>query len=110
MNIKVKTVAGITVVELAGSIDGRTAPGIQAQISPLAQPGSKIVLDMPRVTYMSSGGLRLLVALYRQVSRNDGTLVLAGLTERVRDTMSLTGFLPFFTTYETVEAALAALK
>ena len=110
MDIKIRTVEQIVVVELDGKIDSKTAPQVQAQISPLVQRGSRIVLDMTGVTYMSSAGLRLLVAAHRQVADSNGKLALAGLAERVRDTMSITGFLPFFTIYDTVQAALAALK
>ena len=110
MDINVKTIRQVAVVELDGRIDGRTAAQLQDRILPLIQQGSKIVLDMTGVTYMSSAGLRLLVLTYRQVSDSDGDLVLAVLSEKIRDTMSITGFLPYFTVYDTVEAALAALE
>jgi len=59
---------------------------------------------------MSSAGLRMLLAMYRQVKSSDAHVVLAGLSEEIEDTMSMTGFLRFFTTSETVEAGLAVLK
>jgi anti-sigma B factor antagonist len=37
-------------------------------------------------------------------------VALVGLTENTRDVMSVTGFLDFFTDYETLEAGLAALR
>lgn len=110
MRIDTRTVEQVTVVEIAGRIDAKTAPEVRGRILPLVQPGSKMILDMTHVTYMSSTGLRMLAATYRQVSSHDGQLVLVGLSERLQDTMSITGFLPFFITHETVEAALAALK
>jgi anti-sigma B factor antagonist len=110
MEINVNTIKGITVVELEGRIDSKTAPEVQARISSLIQPRGKIVFDMTRVTYMSSAGLRLLVMVHREVSESGGELVLAALTERARDTMSITGFLPYFSIYETVHAAVAALQ
>ena len=110
MGINVKTIKQVAVVELDGRIDGRTAAELQDRILQLIQPGAKIVLDMAGVTYMSSAGLRLLVLTYRQVSASEGDLVLAVLGEKIRDTMSITGFLPYFTVYDTVEAALAALE
>jgi anti-sigma B factor antagonist len=110
MEINVKRVNGIAVVEFDGAIDGRSAPEVQRRLSPLLKPRSSLILDMAGVGYMSSAGLRLLVVAHRDVSEGDGVLVLAGLSERVRDTMSITGFLPFFTIYGTVEEALSALK
>jgi len=110
MDINVKTVDQVTVVEIVGDIDGKTAPQVQEQVSPLVQPESKILLDMSQVGYMSSAGLRLLLSTYRQVSSNNASIVLAGVNEEIQDTMSATGFLRFFTIHDTVEAGLAAYK
>jgi anti-sigma B factor antagonist len=100
----------ITVVKLAGDIDGKTAPQVQAEVLPLAQPESKMLLDMSQVPYMSSAGLRMLLSVYRQVTAKAGQVVLIGLAENLEDTMSMTGFLDFFTTCKTLDEGLTALK
>ena len=110
MEINLKKLQEIQVVELIGDVDASTAPEVQQQILPLAQPNSKLLLDMSQVPYMSSAGLRVLLSLYRQATAQDGKLVLVGLSEDLQDTMSVTGFLDFFTTGDTLEAGLAQLK
>ena len=110
MEINVKTIDAASVVELIGEIDGSSAPAAQARILPLAGPGSHILLDMTKVPYMSSAGLRMLLSTYRQVTSKNGRIVLVGLSEEIQDTMSVTGFLKFFTTCSTLEAGLATLN
>jgi anti-sigma B factor antagonist len=110
MDINIKTVGQVTVVEAIGDIDGKTAPEVREQVSAQIQSGAKIILDMSQVGYMSSAGLRMLLATYRQVKSSDGHVVLVGVSEEIQDTMSMTGFLRFFTICETVEAGLEALK
>lgn len=110
MEITSKTIEEVMVIALAGDIDGKTAPEAQEQISPLVRPGSKILLDMSAVDYMSSAGLRVLLATYRQITAGEGSIALVGLSEEIEDTMSVTGFLRFFTTHETVEAGVAAMR
>ena len=110
MEITIKTIEEITVVEITGDIDGKTAPQVQEEISPLIQPGCKIILDMTNVDYMSSAGLRLMLTTYRQVSSNNGQVLLIGVSEEIQETMSATGFLRFFTVHDTIDAGLAALK
>jgi anti-sigma B factor antagonist len=110
MQITFKMIEEIAVVELDGRIDSRTAPDIEAAIVGQKRPGVKVVMDMSQVTYMSSAGLRLLVNLQRALTEGGGELALAGLMARVADTMSVTGFLQYFSVFETVGAALAALK
>jgi anti-sigma B factor antagonist len=69
-----------------------------------------MLLDMSQVLYMSSAGLRMLLSVYRQVTGKAGQVVLIGLAENLEDTMSMTGFLDFFTTCKTLDEGLTALK
>ena len=110
MDITIKTVEKITVVDLTGDIDGKTAPQVQEQVLPLLQPGCKVVLNIAGVEYMSSAGLRLMLTTHRQASSNNGKVVLVGVSNEIQETMSATGFLRFFTLADTVKAGVAALK
>jgi len=109
MEVNVRTVKKVMVVELTGELDGKTAPEVQEKILPQCQPDAKVLLDMSKVPYMSSAGLRMLLSLYRQVTGKGGSIVLSGVVEEIRDTMSVTGFLKFFVIHNTVEEGVAAL-
>ena len=109
MEINRRLVEQVTVVEIVGDIDAKSVLQAQEQLLPLVQPGIGLLLDMRGVTYMSSSGLRMLLSLYRQVSSYNGSIALANLSEEIKDTMSVTGFLRYFTIYDTVDAALAAM-
>jgi anti-sigma B factor antagonist len=102
-------VQDVDVVALTGDLDGNTAPNVQAQIMPLATPNAKMILDMSGVSYMSSAGLRMLLVMYRTIISKNGKVVLVGLSEDIRDTMSMTGFLDFFTYLETLDEGLKSL-
>ena len=110
MEIKKSVVEDVTIIELDGDIDGQTAPEAQAFIQPLIVEGSKVILDMSKVSFMSSAGLRVLLTTYRNIMSNKGSVGLIGLTGEIEETMSLTGFLRFFKTYSSLEEGLAALK
>jgi anti-sigma B factor antagonist len=109
MEINIKSTGQVTVVELTGDIDSNTAAQAQERVLSLIQPEAKILLDMRGVAYMSSAGLRMLLSTYRQITRQNGAIVLVGLAEEIKDTMSVTGFLNFFTTRDTVDEGLNAL-
>jgi anti-sigma B factor antagonist len=108
MNINVKTIRHVSVVEIAGELDAKTAPGAEEQILLLVQPGCRIIVDMTRVPYMSSAGLRMCLVLHRKIASNDGRIALMGLSEEIRDTMDITGFLNRFMICDTLEAGLEA--
>ena len=70
----------------------------------------KLILDLSKVDYMSSAGLRVLLLLYRQVASQKGQIILVGLSPSILDTMSVTGFLKFFMVMDEIEAAMTALQ
>ncbi|NTW03230.1 MAG: STAS domain-containing protein [Oscillochloris sp.] len=109
MEIHTTTVEDLITVQLSGDLDGKTVPVAQERIVLALQSGSRLILDMREVGYMSSAGLRMLLLLQRQITTLQGRLVLLGLTDDLKDTMSATGFLSHFTTVETPNEALAVL-
>jgi anti-sigma B factor antagonist len=110
MNINIKKVEEINVVELAGEIDASTAPAVQEKVLPLVEPGGKILMYMTQVPFMSSAGLRVLLSVHRQASAKEASLVLVGLSEEIKDTMSVTGFIEFFNICDTQDLGIKALK
>jgi anti-sigma B factor antagonist len=109
MDVEVTNVEGVVIARIVGDIDSTTASQAQERILPLAEAGNRVLLDMSQVGYMSSAGLRMLLSLYRQVTMQDGQVALVGVSEDIQDTMSVTGFLQFFTLWDTVGDGVAAL-
>ncbi|MBE2271756.1 MAG: STAS domain-containing protein [Anaerolinea sp.] len=110
MDVQVKPFADSTVVAVSGDVDGSTAPALQESILAVAQPGCRLLIDMSEVGFMSSAGLRVMLILHRNISGGKGHVVLVGLSDDIKETMSATGFLKFFTTAETLDAGLQALN
>lgn len=110
MNIELEEIDGVMVATLFGELDGRTAPIVQDKLMTLPNPDGKALIDMSGVGYISSAGLRALLMLYRGFVADNGRVALVGLTENIRDVMSITGFLEFFDDYGTLEEGLVALK
>jgi anti-sigma B factor antagonist len=110
MEINVTRTDAATVIAIGFDVDAKTAPGLQEQILPLIAGDRPLILDMSRVTYMSSAGLRVLLTTYRQAVSSNTRLVLSGLSEELREMMSATGFLSFFVTFDTLEGAFESLK
>lgn len=110
MEIRTHSRDQVTVVDLVGDIDGNTAPEAQARILSLAdKPGSKLVLDMSGVSYMSSAGLRLLLVMYRKIVGKGGKVVVANIPANIASTMEATGFLDLLMHRASVDAGIAAL-
>ena len=101
---------GILTVRLEGSLDGKTAPEAREHLQRFLAANSKLILDLSKVDYLSSAGLRLLLVLYRELTARKGKLALLGVSEDIRTVMSHTGFLSFFTLVDSEVEAVAAVS
>jgi anti-sigma B factor antagonist len=110
MEVQTRSSDNITILEVSGEIDGSTAPFLQEKVLAAAAPGCKLLIDMSRVDFMSSAGLRVMLVLYRQISSGSGQCLLYGLSESLRDTMAATGFLKFFTLTDDLNSGLQTLR
>jgi len=110
MKVTLSETNGVSVVAIEGSIDGKTAPLVRQEIASTLDATKSIILDLSKVDYLSSAGLRLLLLIYREFSAKSGKLVLLGISEDIRTVMSHTGFLNFFTLAGTLPEALQAIS
>lgn len=100
---------GVCLIALSGRIDSRTVPDIETEVRAATAEAKRVVLDLDAVPYLSSAGIRLLLLLYRDVRDRGGRIVLAGLSEELRDVLDMTGFLSFFEVVDDARAGLATV-
>ena len=63
MNIEIRDEAGVSVLELIGRLDTNTSPEAQKTLNEHIDGGAaKLVLDFTKLDYISSAGLRVLLA------------------------------------------------
>jgi anti-anti-sigma factor len=110
MEIQTSTQGGATIIKLSGSLDGNTVNDAQEKIMPLLSSNTSAVLDLKDCGYISSAGLRLLLMAAKQLSTQNGILVLCGLSDEIKDVMEMTGFSNFFKTFDSVAAAVKAVS
>jgi anti-sigma B factor antagonist len=110
VNVTARADGAVTVLEVSGEIDGQCAPAFVEQVRGSLAPEGRLLLDFAGVTFLSSAGLRALLLTHREAAGRRARLVLVGLSEDLRTTMSATGFLKFFVVHESVAAGVAALE
>ena len=110
MNITFKKSGDVEIVEIEGSIDSKTAPELQQSILNVIAATSKIILDMTKVAFVSSAGLRVLLMVYRQLKGKDGKIVLVGVSDEIKDVMFMTGFITFFEIDKSLDEALRKIS
>ena len=102
---------GIVVVDCAGRIVfGEETAELRDQVKALITAGSRIILNLAEVTYIDSGGLGTLVALYTTARNARGAVKLARLTQRVGDLLQVTKLLTVFEVYNSEEEAVQSFR
>lgn len=98
----------VTVVELTGRLvadDGDTS--FSEHIMVLVAAGStNLLVDLRRVTYMDSGGLGALVAMFLHVTKRGGRLKLLSPSQRVWRVLEITHLLHVFEVFEDDDEAV----
>lgn len=94
------------VVSVAGRIDAVSAGLLETELSGLISQGERaIIVDMGNLEYISSSGLRVLLAAKKNLKKTGGDLSIAALTPFVKEVFEISGFQRIFSVYATVEEA-----
>ncbi|MFA6371640.1 MAG: STAS domain-containing protein [Methanothrix sp.] len=111
MDINQTSIDNAPIVSVSGRIDGATYKDLETILNELIdQNKSEIVLDLEGVVYISSVGLRVLLAAQKKVRPKKGELKLVSLQPFVREVFEITGFTKLFTIYPNQEEALSRTK
>ncbi len=109
MNIQIKQEGEIMVVSASGKIDAMTAPAFESSLTDLIDKGRlKLVLDLGGVEYISSAGLRVILASAKALKGKNGKMLLAGPRGPVKEVFDISGFGSVFDIYGSVETAVKA--
>jgi anti-sigma B factor antagonist len=97
MEISSKPLKRVEVISVSGRVDSSTAPEFdQALKNALDSGRHHIVLDLEKVDYMSSAGLRAMVAALKTARRHNGDLRIANPSSRVTEVLQLAGLTSIF--------------
>ena len=98
---------GYSVIEFEGSLDTGTSPAVEKEINTLIENGTeKFVFNFQKTKYMSSSGLRVLLATAKRL-KGKGELKISNLNEVITEVFDVSGFSTILNVYKTEEEALS---
>ncbi|MBR5231475.1 MAG: STAS domain-containing protein [Clostridia bacterium] len=83
-------------VAIEGRLDTMTAPELEKALEKIWSGVSEFVLDMTRLEYVSSAGLRVILKAQKIMSRQ-GKMKLVGVNESIMEVFEITGFTDILT-------------
>lgn len=96
MNVE-KTLNGTEMnVTIVGRLDTTTAPQLESEVKLNLVGVKKLILDFAGLEYLSSAGLRVLLALQKSMNKQ-GEMIIRNVNETIREIFELTGFIDILT-------------
>ena len=97
MTITKNTENGVLTLALEGRLDTNTAPELEKEIGEdLTADVQTLILDLKDLEYISSAGLRVLLAAQKKMNKQ-GNMVVKNANEMIMDVFQVTGFIDILT-------------
>ena len=91
MTIEIKKNADEAIIEIVGRLDTTTAPALEKTINEGIGEVKSLVLDVKGLEYISSAGLRVLLASQKKMQKI-GSMKLTNVCDAVMEVFEMTGF------------------
>ena len=107
MKLEEKRAGNVAILTLNGRLDAYSSNELERSISALIDNGSvRLVVNFDGVDYISSSGLRVMLASLKRLKKAEGDLKLACLKPYVKEVFDIAGFTQLFEIYEQEEEAV----
>jgi anti-sigma B factor antagonist len=97
MEISQRTAGDVSVVSLFGRLDANSANDVERKLNSLIDAAqTELVMNLDKLEYISSSGLRVLLAGLKKVRKQQGDIRLACLKPYIREVFDIAGFTQLF--------------
>lgn len=96
MNVTLDKNGSTLKVSVSGRLDTTTAPELEKALSTQLEGIESLTLDFAELAYISSAGLRVLLALQKTMNRQ-GQMVVTHVNENIMEVFDVTGFVDVLT-------------
>ena len=91
LNINKTVGNGKAAFSLEGRLDTVTSPSLEAELKDALDGVSELTLDLEKLEYISSAGLRVLLAAQKEMNKR-GTMKVTHVGETIMEIFEVTGF------------------
>ena len=111
MQIDTREVDGMTVIDMVGRLDTSTSGDAYDEIVGIAKSGvTKVVLNLDKMEYVSSAGLRVFLTVAKLLKSSMGELKICHANGVVKEVLEVSGFNHLIDIYDEEKDAVAALN
>lgn len=97
----------VLILHISGRLDSLSSQEMEQRIAGLIEDGqTRILLDFRGVDYLSSAGMRMILATFKKVQGALGQMALCSVGDGVMDILKMSGFDELLHVYSTKEEAM----
>lgn len=107
MEIQEQKKGDINIIDVSGKLDAYSSGELEKKLDALVNSSQiKLVVNLDKVDYISSSGLRVLLATLKKVKKLNGDIKLAGMKPFIKEVFDIAGFTQLFNISDTIDAAV----
>lgn len=88
---------GVLTLTLEGRLDTITAPELETVLLPSLEECEELMMDFESLDYLSSAGLRVLLAGQKKANKLRKSMVITGVNDTIMEVFEMTGFADILT-------------
>jgi anti-sigma B factor antagonist len=108
MDIMEKKLGSVSLLSLSGRLDAYSATEVEKKLDSLIEAGQiRLVIDLEKLEYISSSGLRVFLAALKKAKKQQGDVKLACMKPFIKEVFDIAGFSQLFNIFDTQDAAVS---
>jgi anti-sigma B factor antagonist len=109
MEIIARKTGDLSIVSLGGRLDAYVSGEVEQRLNTLIDANEvRLVVSLDRLDYISSSGLRVLLASLKKVKKREGDIKIACMKPHIKEVFDIAGFSQLFSIYDHEDAAVLA--
>ncbi len=109
MDILERRAGEVGIISLSGRLDAYSASDVETKMNSMTDVAQvRLVVSLEQLEYISSSGLRVLLAGLKKARAQQGDIKLACLRPYIKEVFDIAGFTRLFSIFDTDESAIAS--
>lgn len=110
MEVTSKSVDKAIVIYVDGDLTTNSSPEVEAEINAILEEAvTNVVINVEKVNFIASTGLRIILKLGKRLGNEDLQLVVCSMNATTKSVFEMSGFTKMFPAFETEDEALESL-
>lgn len=111
MEVTSKSLEKVIVIYIDGDLTTNSSPKVETELKDILDGTAKnVVINIERVNFIASTGLRIILALGKRLNKEGVKLTVCSMNSSTKSVFAMSGFAKIFPIFDNEDEAVAALS